>query len=135
MELIYFISGIVTVGVGYGMWLLTKVRSSHKELLRSNQHSTNISSARYGEMREKVDEMNVYVRDIESQLSKDGYMSTQKLSKRMTKLETSLETHKKALDMDVRTSDTSFGKAFTEIQTLKKNIKALGQDPNFLNRY
>ena len=135
MELIYFISGIVTVGVGYGMWLLTKVRSSHKELLRSNQHSTNISSARYGEMKEKVDEMNAYVKDIESQLSKDGYMSTQKLSKRMTKLETSLDTHKKALDVDVRTSDTSFGKAFTEIQTLKKNLKALGQDPNFLNRY
>lgn len=135
MELIYFISGIVTVGVGYGMWLLTKVRSSHKELLRSNQHSTNISSARYGEMREKVDEMNAYVRDIESQLSKDGYMSTQKLSKRMTKLETSLDTHKNALDVDVRTSDTSFSKAFTEIQTLKKNLKALGQDPNFLNRY
>ena len=135
MELIYFISGIVTVGVGYGMWLLTKVRSSHKELLRSNQHSTNISSARYGEMREKVDEMNAYVKDIESQLSKDGYMLTQKLSKRMTKLETSLDTHKKALDVDVRTSDTSFSKAFTEIQTLKKNLKALGQDPNFLNRY
>ena len=135
MELIYFISGILTVGVGYGMWLLTKVRSSHKELLRSNQHSTNISSARYGEMREKVDEMNAYVRDIESQLSKDGYMSTQKLSKRMTKLETSLDTHKKALDVDVRTSDTSFSKAFTEIQTIKKNLKALGQDPNFLNRY
>ena len=105
------------------------------ELLRSNQHSTNISSARYGEMKEKVDEMNAYVKDIESQLSKDGYMSTQKLSKRMTKLETSLDIHKKALDMDVRTSDTSFGKAFTEIQTLKKNLKALGQDPNFLNRY
>jgi len=135
MELIYFISGIITVGVGYGTWLLTKVRSSHKELLRSNQHSTNISSARYGEMREKVDEMNAYVRDIESQMSNDGYMSTQKLSKRMTKLEKSLDTHKKRLDVDIRTSDTSFSKAFTEIQTLKKNLKALGQDPNFLNRY
>ena len=71
MELIYFISGILTVGVAYGITLIRKFNSTHELLLRSNQHSTNISSARYGEMKEKIEEMNMHVGDIESQMKKD----------------------------------------------------------------
>ena len=60
MELIYFISGILTVGVAYGVTLVRKFNSTHEQLLKSNHHSTNISSARYGEMKEKIEEMNAY---------------------------------------------------------------------------
>ena len=48
--------GILTVGVAYGITLIRKFNSTHELLLRSNQHSTNISSARYGEMKEKIEE-------------------------------------------------------------------------------
>ncbi len=135
MELIYFISGILTVGVGYGVWLLSKVRSSHADLLRSNQHSTNISSARYGEMKEKIEDMNVYVSDIQGKLETDTYANILKLNKRVGKLDTEITKHKKRLDVDIGTSETSFGRVFSEIQQLKNTIKTLKEDPNFLNRY
>ena len=39
------------------------------------------------------------------------------------------------LNNDVNATEKNFNKAFSEIQTIKNNIKALGVDPNFLNRY
>ena len=64
MELIYFISGILTVGVVYGVNLLRHIKSSHTDLLDKYQSQSNISSLRYSEMGEMVDEMKLYVNDI-----------------------------------------------------------------------
>ena len=82
MELIYFISGILTVGVVYGVRLLSKVKSSHTELLAKYQSHSNISSIRYSEMGDMIEEMKVYVGDIQGKLSKDSYKETVKLNSR-----------------------------------------------------
>ena len=135
MELIYFISGILTVGVTYGIKLIRQFNSTHELLLRSNQHSTNISSARYGEMKEKIEEMNMHVGDIESQMKKDSYAGINKLSKQVDKISNKLNDLDKKVNMDIGVTERSFTKTNTEIQTLKNQMKKLGEDPNFLSRY
>ena len=135
MELIYFISGILTVGVAYGITLIRKYNSTHELLLRSNQHSTNISSARYGEMKEKIEEMNIHVGDIESQLIKDSYAGINKLTKQVDRISNKLNDLDKKVNMDIGVTERSFTKTNTEIQTLKNQFKKLGEDPNFLSRY
>ena len=135
MELIYFISGILTVGVVYGVRLLSKVKSSHTELLAKYQSHSNISSIRYSEMGDMIEEMKVYVGDIQGKLSKDSYKETVKLKKILDTFNTDLARVEKKVSSDIDLTEKSFTKAFSEIQQLKNTIKALKEDPNFLNRY
>ena len=68
MELIYFISGILTVGVIYGVVLLRAVKSSHTNLLAKYQSQSNISSIRYGDMNDDLKAVEDLVMDIQTKM-------------------------------------------------------------------
>ena len=139
MELIYFISGILTAGVVYGVSLLRYVKSSHADLLNKYDKSTSISSLRHSEVGEMVDDMKLYVNDIQDKLSKDSYSETIKLSKQLNvfteNIEDRLNVLEKKVSDDIKLTDKSFNKVFTEIQAAKNSVKALGENPNFLSKY
>tara|TARA_R100001509_G_C4832645_1_gene203838 strand:- start:207 stop:614 length:408 start_codon:yes stop_codon:yes gene_type:complete len=135
MELIYFISGILTVGVVYGVNLLRHVKSSHTDLLDKYQSQSNISSLRYSEMGEMVDEMKLYVNDIQAKLEKDSYKEIVTLKKKLDNNSKEVKDLKDKLNIDINTADRSFSKVFNEIQTVKSQVKKLGEDPNFISRY
>ena len=135
MELIYFISGILTVGVVYGVNLLRHVKSSHTNLLDKYQSQSNISSLRYSEMGELVDEMKLYVNDIQAKLEKDSYKEIVTLKKKLDNNSKEVKDLKDKLNIDINTADRSFSKVFNEIQTVKSQVKKLGEDPNFISRY
>ena len=139
MELIYFISGILTAGVVYGVSLLRHVKSSHTDLLNKYDKSTSISSLRHSEVGEMVDDMKLYVNDIQDKLSKDSYSETIKLSEQLNvfteNIEDRLNVLEKKVTDDIKLTDKSFNKVFTEIQAAKNSVKALGENPNFLSKY
>ena len=135
MEVIYFISGVLTAGVVYGVNLLRHVKSSHTELLNKYDKSNAISSLRHSEVGDMVDEMKVYVNDIQDKLNKDSYAGNIKLTRDFKRMEKILDVEKKKLELDIKTTNDSFTKAFGEIQQLKNQLKAIGEDPNFLSRY
>ena len=135
MELIYFISGILTVGVVYGVNLLRHVKSSHTDLLDKYQSQSNISSIRYFEMGEIVDEMKLYVNDIQTKLEKDSYKEMVTLKKKLDNNSKEVKDLKDKLDININTADRSFSQVFNEIQTVKSQVKKLGEDPNFISRY
>ena len=87
MELLYFISGILTVGVTYGIILLRKNQNNYHDALARLQHHQNISSIREG----------------------------------------NIDSH--------RVVEAEFQNVKNEIHSIKMNIKALNDDPNFLSRY
>jgi|TARA_B100000035_G_scaffold297827_1_gene290965 predicted nucleic acid-binding Zn-ribbon protein len=135
MELIYFISGILTVGVVYGVNLLRHVKSSHTDLLDKYQSQSNISSLRYSEMGEMVDEMKLYVNDIQTKLEKDSYKEMVTLKKKLDNNSKEVKDLKDKLNININTADRSFSQVFNEIQTVKSQVKKLGEDPNFISRY
>lgn len=135
MELIYFISGILTVGIVYGVNLLRHIKSSHTELLAKYQSQSNISSIRSSEMDEKIRDMEVYVGDFQTKLEKDSYKATTRLSKDMEKQFQIVGKLDSKVVNNINTTEKSLEKAFTEIQTMKNQIRALGEDPNFISRY
>ena len=135
MELIYFISGILTVGVVYGVNLLRHVKSSHTDLLDKYQSQSNISSLRYSEMGEMVDEMKLYVNDIQTKLEKDSYKEMVMLKKKLDNNSKEVKDLKDKLNININTADRSFSQVFNEIQTVKSQVKKLGEDPNFISRY
>ena len=135
MELIYFISGILTVGIVYGVNLLRHIKSSHTELLAKYQSHSNISSIRSSEMDEKIRDMEAYVGDIQTKLEKDSYKATTRLSKDMEKQFQIVGKLDSKVVNNINTTEKSLEKAFTEIQTMKNQIRVLGEDPNFISRY
>lgn len=135
MELLYFIGGILSVGVTYGIILLRTVKSSHTEILTRTQSLSNIYSIRFDDVAQAIDDLDVQLRDIQTNMEKDQYESVSGINKKLE------EVSKLTNVINVRLGETNkvFNKnvsdAFTEIQQLKNGLKALGQDPNFLNRY
>ena len=135
MELIYFISGILTVGIVYGINLLRHVKSSHTELLAKYQSQSNISSIRYGDMDEELKGLKILIGDIQSKMEKDQYENLSEINKTISEVKDLAVSNKdKALKTELY-QNGNIEKAFNEIQTMKNQIRALGEDPNFISRY
>ena len=135
MELIYFISGILTVGIVYGINLLRHVKSSHTELLAEHQSQSNISSIRFDDFKEELEDLNYLVMDIQKKMEKDQYESLSEINKTISEVKDFAVSNKdKALKPELY-QNGNIEKAFNEIQTMKNQIRALGEDPNFISRY
>lgn len=135
MELLYFISGILSVGVLYGIWLLRTVKSSHTDLLAQYQSQSNISSIRNSDLEDELEGLKVLVLDIQSNMEKDQYESVSGINKKINEIETIVKGNVDKIGFASGANEKNFTTAFNEIQQLKNNLKALGQDPNMLSRY
>ena len=132
MELLYFISGILTVGILYGVRLLRTIKSSHTDLLARYQSQSNISSIRFDDFRNELEDLNYLVMDIQKKMEKDQYKSVSGINKKieeLAQLSNAINVREAQLSKLV---DNNFSKVYSEIQQVKKNIKALSQD-NFIN--
>ncbi len=135
MELLYFISGVLSVGVIYGIRLLRGVKSSHTELLSSFNKSTHISSARRADLREEIEDIKTMIMDIQSNMEKDQYESLSSINKRIKELDTVAYENLNKINQSNQVLNKNVTDAFKEITQLKQNIKILGQDPNMVSRY
>ena len=134
MELLYFISGILSVGVLYGVRLLRSVKSSHTDLTDRFQSNSNISSIRNADLVQRVEDMESWVNDIQSKMETDHYEGLSKLNKRVDELMNLAVGNKdKAVNVEIR-QNNDISKAFSEIQQLKATIKEL-QQGDFLSKY
>lgn len=132
MELLYFISGILTVGIVYSILLLRKNQSSYADAIERLQSHQNLSSIRFGDMDEEIDRINLYALDIKSKLEKDQYTSVAEINKKLEELTNMVNVMNNRLGVNQKVMETSISKTTTEINTLNNRLKALGQDPNFI---
>jgi hypothetical protein len=135
MELLYFISGVLSVGVVYGIKLLHTVKSSHTDLLARYQSQSNISSIRNADLDDQLDSLKLLIGDIQANMEKDQYESLGSINKRIKELDTVVYGNVDKIKQSNQVFNKNITDAFNEIQQLKSRLKALGQDPNMLNRY
>lgn len=135
MELVYFISGIVTVGAVYSAVYLRSVKSKYEDLLASLQSSSNISSIRNAENLDKLDELNQYIREVKQKLTEDSYAGITDLEKNIKKNNTTFVTAQQRTNKFINTTEGEIRKLYGEIQNTQAMIRALKEDPNFNNRY
>ena len=131
MELIYFISGILTVGVIYGVILLRTIKSSHAELLNKTKHESDILFLRFGETIDEIDGIKILIQDIQYNMEKDQYQNLSKINKDIENLRDITLDTKSKFEFAMGSNDKNFSSVFSEIQQLKTNFKALSQD-NFI---
>jgi hypothetical protein len=135
MELLYFISGVLSVGVVYGITLLRTVKSSHTDLLARHQSQSNISSIRNLDLEKGLEDLKVLVMDIQANMEKDQYENLGNINKRIKELDTVVYGNVDKIKQSNQVFNKNITDAFNEIQQLKRGLKALGQDPNMLSRY
>ena len=135
MEIIYFISGILTVGVGYGVVLLRKVKSSHTELLKKYQSQSNISSIRESDFDIKIKDLNTLLLDIQGKMEKDQYASISEINERIKFLEGLITKNTQNINKSANTFNKDIAEVFNQTNQLKRNLKKLGEDPNMVSRY
>ena len=135
MELIYFISGILTVGVGYGVVLLRKVKSSHTELLERYQSQSNISSIRESDFEVKIKDLNTLLLDIQGKMEKDQYASISEINERIKFLEGLITKNTQNINNAANTFNKDIAEAFSQISQIKRNLNKIGEDPNMVSRY
>ena len=135
MELLYFISGILTVGVGYGVVLLRKVKSSHTELLERYQSQSNISSIRESDFDVKIKDLNTLLLDIQGKMEKDQYASISEINERIKFLEGLISKNTQNTNNAANTFNKDIAEAFSQISQIKRNLNKIGEDPNVVSRY
>lgn len=135
MELLYFISGILSVGIIYGIILLRTIKLSHDDLLARHQSQSNISSIRFSEVVDDMDSLNNLVRDIQSGMEKDQYENLAKINKDLKMVSELANATNNRLGEINKTFTKTSSDAFTEIQQLKSNLKQAIQGPNMTSNY
>ncbi len=142
MELIYFISGILTVGTVYGVLLLRKVKSSYDEVLEESSRLYSLTQMTQDEIAGKFDSVRgqlIEVLDnnekLGKQMSDDAYAGNTELNERITELAKTFNkqglSNKKLFDV----ADSQFRKINSDIQILNNALKRFQDDPDLKARY
>ncbi len=135
MEILFFISGILSVAWLHGVFQVRKIQREYTEVLASLQHTSNISSLRYGETNEKLDETNLYIQDVKNTLGKDSYSGINELNLKLEEFETSFRTVTDRNNNFIGITEGEIKRIYGEIENTQAMIRALKEDPNFNNRY
>jgi len=135
MELLYFIGGVLSVGVLYGVRLLRSVKSSHTELLARHQSQSNISSMRSIDIDEAIEDLRLLVKDIQASMEKDQYESLSEINGKLSDGILLAESNNRKISENARVFNKNVTDAFSEIQQVKNALKIIAQDPNMTSNY
>lgn len=134
MEFLYFINGIMFIGVLYGVFHAKNIKSLNEKLIEQNQLIKNQTTIKYTEIQESVGDVIDLVARIEDEMVKDQYANFSQTNKKMEELETKVTQLLNSLTQLTKESQDNIGKAFSEISQIKTIIKAIQQGA-LQNRY
>ena len=135
MEILYFIAGILSVGVVYGVILLRSVKSSHTEMLARHQSQSNISSIRSIDVDEAIEDLRLLVNDIQSNMEKDQYESLSEINGKLRDGILLAEANNRKIADNAKVFNRNVTDAFTQIQQIRNSVKTLAQNPNMTSNY
>lgn len=135
MEMIYFLLGLM---LGVGGYLVKTINGLRKTVaLVGEDYSTAANHNRA--LKEKVWALEVDLKTIRASMAQDSYESISDVNKRIDKLSNDFDvivnrinTRDKDNTMLFKTLENTISKEFT---SLKGEINAIKEDPNFLSRY
>ena len=130
MEILIYISGVFTTFLVISIVSFLRTNKKYTSLLKSNQHTTNISSIRNAEVNERLDEMMEVVRVIQS-----DYVPNGDLSERIKNIDNILEEMAKKIAKDRSFTEKVQFDAGNNIQRLNDRINKMGQDPGLQSNY
>ena len=135
MEILIYISGLLTTLIATLIVVANNFNIKYTKLLASNQSISNITSIRYEEMREQIDDLRLLMGDIQNTMEKDQYESLSGINKDLKDIGDIAMANNKRIGDNAAVFNKNVTNLHTQITLIKSNLKALGQDPNSLSRY
>ena len=134
MEILYFIVGLLTAVVGYSTWQTQRLKNQNIRLnLDLEEIEYEFNKFTHG-VSDDIDDLYSKISSVNQKLKEDSYNNIAEINKQLSEL------NKMSNAMNIRFGEANklaekqLSGAFSEIQQIKNNIKALNQDPNILNR-
>jgi hypothetical protein len=135
MEILIYISGLLTTLIAALIVVANKFNIKYTKLLASNQSISNITSIRYEEMREQIDDLRLLMGDIQNTMEKDQYENLSGINKELKHMGGIAMANNKRIGDNAAVFNKNVTDLIQQITLIKSNLKALGQDPNSLSRY
>jgi|FLOH01.1.fsa_nt_gi hypothetical protein len=135
MEILIYISGLLTTLIATLIVVANKFNHKYTTLLTSNQSISNISSIRYEEMREQIDDMKLLMGDIQNTMEKDQYESLSGINKDLKAISEISMANNKRIGDNAKITERNITDLFQQITLIKGNVKTLSQDPNMSSNY
>ncbi len=135
MEILIYISGLLTAfGMVIGV-IAFRLNKKYIDLLKKTQSISNISSIRDAENNTKLKDLEVLISDIQNTMEKDQYESLSEINGKLRDGILLAEANNRKIGENAKVFNKNVTDAFTQIQQLRGNIKALSQDPNMSSNY
>ena len=112
-----------------------KLNKKYIDLLKKTQSISNISSIRNAENNTKLGDLEVLISDIQNTMEKDQYESLSEINGKLRDGILLAEANNRKIGENAKVFNKNVTDAFTQIQQLRGNIKALSQDPNMSSNY
>ena len=135
MEILIYISGLLTTFIAVLLVAAIKINRKYNLLLDSNQHISNISSIQNGEMREQIDDMRLLMVDIQNTMEKDQYESLSGINKELKHIGDITMLNNKRIGDNAKVFERNISDLLQQVTLIKGNLRALAQDPSSISRY
>jgi len=135
MDIIYFISGILTIGVIYAIALLRSVKSKHALLQSRYQSFILTTSSRYDEMIQLVEDTTDQMNSIKDMMGEDKYQSVILLTQRLDTID--MNANKEIIRQLEKYNETQrlLLNQTNDLAMVKRQLIKFEKDPDMLSRY
>ena len=135
MEILIYISGLLTTLIATLIVVANKFNIKYTKLLASNQSISNITSIRYEEMREQIDDLRILISDIQNTMEKDQYESLSGINKDLKDIGEIAMANNKRIGDNAKVTEKNITDLLQQVTLIKGNLRALAQDPSSISRY
>ena len=119
----------------YGVVVIQKVKTSYLEVLNTQEKMREDVTSFSNNILIKVEKSLRDTDQIKEELKKDSYKSFTELSKQFTGLKEVSDSMLQNFTSHKTLTERNNSRLINDVNTLKRHLKSMNQDPNMLNRY
>ena len=126
-----FINGIFCAATIYYVITAYKTKVSYESML---EHQSSLQARQSYEnqlLREKAEDMEVLIVDIQSNMEKDNYSDLSNINKKIQTIETTVNNH----SLSWKEEEKFKGKVMESLANIKQWMKRMGDDPTLIRGY
>jgi len=135
MEILIYISGLLTTLIAALIVVSTKLNRKYCELLESNQSISNKSFTRMTYTQEQLDILQTTMREIQDTMKKDQYESLSGINKELDTTGKLALSNNRKIGENAKVFNKNITDILTEIQQINKRIKIVSQDQTGTSNY
>lgn len=129
--LLTFINGGLALATVYHVVSILKVKSQYELMLAQQSTLQNQQTIQNQTLREKAEDMEVLIMDIQSNMEKDSYSDLSNINQKISAIEATVENHAKSWQVE-----QAFEKKVMEsLSNIKQWMKRMGDDPTLIRGY